>query len=102
MLRLKNISCGYDSRLILEDISFSVEKGEIIGVIGPNGSGKTTLIRTLTRVLKPKNGQILLYNRDIWHIGYKELAREIAVVSQQVDAGTHESQQELAGGEKTV
>ncbi|NQT07249.1 MAG: ABC transporter ATP-binding protein [Candidatus Omnitrophica bacterium] len=82
MLEIKNLRCGYDSKFFLQDIDFKVEDGELIGIIGPNGSGKTTLLRAITRILKPKAGTILLENRNIWHMHFKELARKVAVVSQ--------------------
>ena len=85
MLEIKNLTCGYDSKFLLREINFSVEKGELIGIIGPNGSGKTTLLRAITRILKPKGGEILLKGVDIWDMGFKELARKIAVVSQGPD-----------------
>ena len=50
----------------LEDISFSVEKGEFIGVIGHTGSGKSTLIQHLDGLLKPTEGTVLLDGKDIW------------------------------------
>lgn len=50
----------------LEDISFSVEKGEFVGIIGHTGSGKSTLIQHLNGLLKPTSGNIVLDGRDIW------------------------------------
>ncbi len=85
MLEIKNLTCGYDGKFLLREINFTTEDGELIGIIGPNGSGKTTLLRAITRVLKPKKGEILLNGKDIWDMGFKELARKIAVVSQSPD-----------------
>lgn len=84
MLRVRNLSCGYFDRQILHNISLDLPAQEIIGVIGPNGSGKTTLLRAVSRLLKPKEGEIYLEEEDIWQMGYKELAKKIAVVSQGV------------------
>ena len=53
-------------RSAVEDVSFSVEKGEFLGIIGHTGSGKSTLIQHLNGLLKPTSGQILLDGRDIW------------------------------------
>ena len=50
----------------LEDINISVEKGELIGIIGHTGSGKSTLVQTLNGLIKPDEGQVLLEGRDIW------------------------------------
>lgn len=87
MLEIKDLTCGYDSKFVLKDINFRINSGEFLGVIGPNGSGKTTLLRAITRVLKPKKGSIVFYGKDIAQMGFKELAREIAVVSQNFEAG---------------
>jgi iron complex transport system ATP-binding protein len=82
MLEIKNLICGYDSKFLLKDINFRIETGEFVGIIGPNGSGKTTLLRAITRVLKPKKGSIIFEGENIWQMGFKELAKKIAVVSQ--------------------
>ncbi len=87
MLEIKNLVCGYDSKFILQDINFKVENKEFVGIIGPNGSGKTTLLRAITRVLKPKKGAILFEGKDVSRMRHKELAREIAVVSQSSETG---------------
>jgi len=68
----------------LAGISFAIEPGEIVGVIGPNSSGKTTLIRLLTRVLEPVEGEITLEGRRLQDWGRAELARRVAVVPQGV------------------
>ena len=88
ILEVKNLSCGYDSKPVLQDIGLKVENKELVGIIGPNGSGKTTLLRALTRVLKPKKGAIFFQGKNIWQMGFKELARNIAVVSQNLPTGS--------------
>ena len=87
MLEIKDLTCGYDSKFVLQDINFRIDSKEFLGVIGPNGSGKTTLLRAITRVLKPWKGSIIFCGKDIAGMGFKELAREIAVVSQNFEAG---------------
>ncbi|MBI5143771.1 MAG: ABC transporter ATP-binding protein [Candidatus Omnitrophica bacterium] len=87
MLEIKSLVCGYDSGFLLRDINFNLEDKEILGIIGPNGSGKTTLLRAVRRLIKPKKGSILFERRDIWQIGVKELAKNIAVVSQDTPMG---------------
>lgn len=86
MLEIINLTCGYDNSFLLKDINLKIGQGEIIGVIGPNGSGKTTLIRAITRILKPKKGNIFFEGRDIWQISIKELAKKVAVVLQNQSA----------------
>jgi len=82
ILEIKNLSCGYDSQIILSDINLTIEKGKLLGMIGPNGSGKTTLLRAITGVIKPKEGNVFFEGKDIYQIGIKELAKKIAVVPQ--------------------
>ncbi|MFA5144552.1 MAG: ABC transporter ATP-binding protein [Candidatus Omnitrophota bacterium] len=82
MLQIRDLTCGYDSRFLLQDINFKVAAGEFIGIVGPNGSGKTTLLRAISGVLKLKKGVILFEGKDIPRINQKELARKMAVVSQ--------------------
>ncbi len=84
MFEIKNLTCGYDKRFHLKDVNLAIEEGGFFGIIGPNGSGKTTLLRSMTRVLKPEKGEILLRGNNIWHIDLRELARTISVVSQSV------------------
>jgi len=81
-LEIKNITVGYSNKDILRDISFNVLKGEMVGLIGPNGCGKSTIIRTLSRVLSPRLGTILLNGQDITKIKRSDIARAIGVVPQ--------------------
>jgi len=81
-LNVVRLSCGYRDEPILHDVNLAVSKGELIGIIGPNGSGKTTLLRAITRILRPWKGEVFVDGRNIWRTRQKEIAREIAVVSQ--------------------
>ncbi|MGA1825126.1 MAG: ABC transporter ATP-binding protein [bacterium] len=87
MLEIKDVTCGYDSKIVLNKINIHIHEGEFIGIIGPNGSGKTTLLRTITRIIKPIKGEISLEGKNIWGMGFKELAQNIAVVSQDYETG---------------
>ncbi len=79
----KNLSVRYRQSLALEGISFSVEPGDYIGVVGPNGSGKTTLIKTMLGLLKPESGSIEIMGESVhgfnqWQkIGYLPQATTI-------------------------
>ncbi len=55
----------YGSFTAVQDLSFTVERGEIVGLIGPNGAGKTTTLRTLSGILKPTSGRIAVDGHDI-------------------------------------
>jgi iron complex transport system ATP-binding protein len=82
MLGIKGISCGYGKRIVLRDVSFEVQKGEFVGVIGPNGSGKTTLMRAINGYLPLTKGAILLEGKGIQRMVRKDLATKVAVVTQ--------------------
>ncbi len=71
ILEIKNLTHTYSvgtpfQRSAVEDVSFAVEEGEFLGLIGHTGSGKSTLIQHLNGLLKPTSGQILLNGKDIW------------------------------------
>jgi len=87
VLRISSLTCGYDSGFAIRDIDLEVERGEIVGVIGPNGCGKTTLLRAITGTLKPRKGRILLEEKDMLKMGIKNVARNVAVVSQSPATG---------------
>ena len=79
ILEIKNLNHIYSAgtpfeHAALKDVSFAVERGEFIGVIGHTGSGKSTLMQHLNGLLKPTSGQILLDGKDIW--SDKKLTRE--------------------------
>lgn len=80
MLELKRVSCGYNSILVLREITCRIGAGELVGIIGPNGSGKTTLLRAVTKVLPLAGGEVLFEGRSLDRYSLKELARSIAVV----------------------
>lgn len=61
-VEVQSITFCYRDRPVLQDVSFSIEKGEFIGIIGPNGGGKTTLLKLLMGFLSPRSGSIRLFN----------------------------------------
>ncbi len=65
MLEVNNLNVFYDEIQALWDISFNVEKGEIVCIIGPNGAGKTTLLNTLMGFLSPKSGSIKFDGKEV-------------------------------------
>jgi branched-chain amino acid transport system ATP-binding protein len=64
-LEVKNLSIHFGGLIALDDVSFGVEEGEIMGLIGPNGAGKTTLFNCITRVYEPSHGSIIFEGQDI-------------------------------------
>jgi len=82
-LRINNIACRYETTNVLENINFSATGGDFIGVIGPNASGKSTLLKSISKVLKPHTGVVLLNERDVYTLKSAEIAKNLAVVPQE-------------------
>lgn len=85
ILEVENLNFSYNNRPILKDISFSVNKGEFIGIIGPNGTGKSTLLKTITSTVVINEGNIKIDGKNIKNIKPKERAKLVAVVPQNFD-----------------
>ena len=83
MIRVDAVSFRYREDWVLRDLSFQVEKGEFVGIIGPNGSGKTTLLKILYRLLTPETGEVLLNTIPLGKMKQKEIAKRIGVVAQE-------------------
>jgi cobalamin transport system ATP-binding protein len=81
-IQTRNLSFAYQDRAVLHDVSLSVDRGEMIGILGPNGSGKTTLLKIFSAVLRGQ-GQVKLNSRDIETYGRRDLSKLFAVVAQE-------------------
>ncbi len=64
VIECRQLTKSYDNTLALDQIDLSLEKGKIVGLLGPNGSGKTTLIKLICRLLQPTQGQVLVDGRE--------------------------------------
>ncbi len=73
---------GYGKYTVLNDISFSVRPGEMVGLIGPNGCGKSTVIKALSGIIPLFAGKVLLDGKDIRQVTRRELAKMLGVVPQ--------------------
>ena len=65
IIEFKDISLAYGNRLILDKINFSINEGQIFGMLGPNGVGKSTIFNLITGLIMPKNGKILINGQDV-------------------------------------
>ena len=80
---IKNVECYYNSFKALDSITFKVDEGDFVGILGPNGSGKTTLLRCLNGILKPKGGCVLIDGEDVNLLSRHEVAKRVGVVPQE-------------------
>jgi zinc transport system ATP-binding protein len=85
VIELKGVSYGFGGALVLSDITFSVDKGDFLGLIGPNGSGKTTLLKLILGLYPLKHGSIKLFGTDI--PSFREWSR-IGYVPQKATSST--------------
>lgn len=70
ILEIKNLKKSYGQNQVLKDISITVEKGEVISIIGSSGSGKSTFLRSINLLETPTDGQILYHGQDVLAKGY--------------------------------
>lgn len=73
MLKLENVTKTFGGNRALDNVSFQIEEGEFVFLMGPSGAGKTTLLRLILRELKPDKGKIILDKKDIVNIPKKEV-----------------------------
>ena len=62
---VKNVSFQYEDQIILNDVSFQCDEGQLIAIVGPSGCGKTTLLKTIVGILSPKNGLVIIDQKEI-------------------------------------
>ena len=65
MIEVKNVTKKYGSTIAVDDISFEVKDGEVVGFLGPNGAGKSTTMNMITGFIEPTTGQIIVNGNDI-------------------------------------
>lgn len=82
LLRADNISLSFGDNQVLQNVSLSVKRGEVIGLIGPNGAGKTSLLRILANLQAPDHGQVDLHGKSLSDTAIKQLAQQIGYLAQ--------------------
>lgn len=85
VISAEQLSVSYGDHKVLRDLSLAVEEGRFIGILGPNGCGKTTFLRTLSRILAPDAGAVLIEGLDVAAYDTRELARILGCVRQETD-----------------
>ncbi|ORI04031.1 ABC transporter ATP-binding protein [Campylobacter concisus] len=79
---IKNLSCGYDKKVVIENFNANLQDGDIFCLLGSNGVGKTTTFKTILGFLKPLGGEILIDGKDALKMSEKERASFISYVPQ--------------------
>lgn len=85
ILEVNNLSFSYSKKEILNNVSFKLDEGEIVTILGKNGVGKTTLLEILLSIKKAKTGSIILNNKNLEEYSSKDKAKLIAYVPQILD-----------------
>ncbi|WP_438446570.1 ABC transporter ATP-binding protein [Gorillibacterium sp. sgz5001074] len=83
MIVMENVQKSYDGVPVLKQVSCSVRKGEIYGIIGPNGSGKSTLLKMISGTERPDAGSVRVDGREVSDYARRKLARFMAVLEQE-------------------
>ena len=81
-LEARGVSVGYGGRTVIDGLDVAIPPGLITTIIGPNGCGKSTLLRTLTRLLKPTVGSVVLDGADIGTLRTREVAKKLGLLPQ--------------------
>ena len=85
MMQIKNLSYHYKgSPEVLRDVSFDIEPGKFLAILGNNGVGKSTLLKCFNHILKPDSGEVLLDGKNLLTQSAREVAKQVAFVSQSV------------------
>src|SRR5690625_958443 len=82
MMKIENIKASYGKELIVDDISFTIEVGELTGLLGLNGTGKTTLLKVICGLLKQIDGKCLIEGLNIHELNEKKRARHVSFMPQ--------------------
>ena len=82
LFEVKNISFDYDGEEIFSNISFSIDKGDVLCILGPNGTGKTTLIKCLNGLHDIKSGEISVNGNDMKKLSFKQISKHIGYIPQ--------------------
>ena len=81
MIEVKNIYCGYDNKKIIKDLSFNVNNGENLCIVGPNGCGKSTLLKSIANIIEYE-GSVKIDNKEVNTFSRVDLAKKVALMSQ--------------------
>ncbi|MGH8015992.1 MAG: ATP-binding cassette domain-containing protein, partial [Candidatus Zixiibacteriota bacterium] len=86
MIELRQIHFAYEDKPVLKNVSFNIEDGEALVIMGPSGSGKSTILRLILGLETPQQGQVLIDGQNISHLKEsekREIRKKIGMVFQQ-------------------
>src|SRR3954465_2355889 len=81
-LRVQGLRVAYDDRIVIDGLDLEVPPGQITAVVGPNACGKSTLLRTLARLLTPRDGAVYLDGRSIHDLPTRQVAQRLGILPQ--------------------
>ncbi len=85
ILNINDLSFKYNSHNVLNNINFSVGKGEVLAILGPNGVGKTTLLKCINSILKKDRGDVYINGQDTFNMNVTQIAKQMSYVAQNSD-----------------
>lgn len=88
-IKFRNINKSFGDKEIIKDLSFDIEEGQFITILGSSGSGKTTTLKMVNRLIEPNSGQIEINEKEIKEYDLIELRRQIGYVVQQIGLFPH-------------
>ena len=81
VLHTHHLEVGYGGKALLEEVCLAVHPGQILTLIGPNGVGKSTLLKTLSKLLAPVGGAVLLQGKELRQLPERELALQLSILT---------------------
>lgn len=88
-IKFRNVNKSFGDKEIIKDLSFDIEEGQFITILGSSGSGKTTTLKMVNRLIEPNSGQIEINDKEIKEYDLIELRRQIGYVVQQIGLFPH-------------
>lgn len=83
MIELDKISKRYGATTVVDDVSLTVQRGGVVGIVGPNGAGKSTMLSIMSRLIKPDSGVVRVDGLDVAKASSRDLARRLSVMRQE-------------------
>jgi len=90
-VKVSHVFKSFTEKTAVDDLSFSVERGEILGLIGPNGAGKTTTIRMVMDIIRPDAGEISILGENLWFMSLFLAFPQNPVMNEQKEGKRHDT-----------